>query len=149
MALNALEMNIALMEKLIIWCGISHFALCLGSLYIPKALKWKTHLATLHPLLKQMFWTYAGYILAINLTFGIISVFGPAELLDGSFLAKAITLMIGIYWLTRIGIQFFYFDRSQAPKGFVFLLGEIALVGLFVLFTVTYLAAFLINIEWL
>jgi hypothetical protein len=142
-------MNAALMERMLILCGVSHFALCLGSLYIPKALNWKTHLASLHPLLKQMFWTYAGYILVINLCFGIISVWGSDELLNNSFLAKAITLLIGTYWLTRILIQFFYFDRSQAPKGFVFLLGEIALVGLFILFTAVYLAAFLINIGWL
>jgi hypothetical protein len=140
-------MNIELMEFAIFWCGIGHIVLCLGSLYIPKALNWQAHLAMLQPLLKQMFWTYAAYILVINLSFGIISVFGSDELLNRSFLAKGITLLIGIYWLTRIAIQFFYFDRSQAPKGLIFLLAEAALVGLFIVFTVTYLAAFLINIE--
>jgi len=137
------------MKTGIIWCGIGHFALCLGSLYIPKALKWEIHLAVLQPLLKQMFWTYAAYILAINLTFGIISTFGSDELLNQSFLAKAITLLIGIYWLTRIGIQFFYFDRTQAPKGLLFIIGEVALISLFILFAVTYLTAFFLNISWL
>jgi hypothetical protein len=143
------KMNMEWMKLAIVWSGIGHFALCLGSLYIPKAMNWRSHLATLHPLLKQMFWTYAVYILVINLSFGIVSVFGSDELLNRTFLAKAITLLIGVYWLTRIGIQFFYFDRSQAPKGLIFLLGEFALVGLFAVFTVTYLTAFLINIEWL
>lgn len=142
-------MNAELIENAIVWCGIGHFALGLGSLCIPKVLNWKTNLVVLHPLLKQMFWTYAGYILAINLSFGILSLFGSAELLNRSFLAKAITLLIGVYWLSRIIIQFFYFDRSRAPKGVVFLIGEILLVGLFVLFTATYLAAFLSNIGWL
>ena len=142
-------METGVMELAIIWCGICHFALCFGSLYIPKALNWSTHLATVHPLLRQMFWTYAGYILVINFSFGIISVFGSAELLDRSFLAKALSLLIGGYWLTRVAIQFFYFDRSQAPKGILFTLGEVALVALFLLFTVTYLAAFFMNVEWL
>src|SRR5688572_24494884 len=109
-------MNAALMETALIWCGIGHFGLCLGSLCVPKALQWKKHLNDLQPLLRQMFWTYAAYILVINLTFGVVSAFASAELLNGSFLARSITLFIGLYWLTRIGIQFFYFDRSQAPK---------------------------------
>lgn len=137
------------MEILLNWCGIGHFVLCLGSLYIPKAMKWTTHLASLHPLLKQMFWTYAGYILVINFSFGIISFFGSYELLNRSFLAKAITLLIGTYWLTRIAIQFFYFDRSAAPKGILLTIGEMALIGLFILFTVTYLLAFFVNNEWI
>lgn len=142
-------MNTVYVEQAIFWCGVCHIALCLGSLYIPQALQWKAHLTMLHPLLRQMFWTYAGYILVINLCFGIISVIGPDELLNHSFLAKSITVFIGIYWLARIGIQFFYFDRSQAPTGFIYTLGEIALIGLFALFTVIYLTAFLINNEWM
>lgn len=142
-------MKTEIMELGIFWCGIGHIALGIGSLYIPKALNWETHLAVLPPLLKQMFWTYAGYILVINLCFGVISVFGSHELLNQSFLAKAITLFIGIYWLTRVAIQFFYFDRTQAPKGLIFSLAELALVGLFTVFTFAYLAAFLINIAWI
>jgi hypothetical protein len=138
-----------LMEIVIFWCGVAHFGLCLGSLFIPRALNWKMHLSTLPVLMRQMFWTYAGYILGINLTFGVISVFGAGELLHHTFLARAVTLLIGIYWLTRLAVQFFYFDRSMAPKGFFFLVGEIFLIGLFLVFAVSYLASFLINIQWL
>lgn len=90
-----------------------------------------------------MFWTYAGYILVINFCFGIVSVWGGNELVEHSFLAKSITLFIALYWLTRIGIQFLYFDRSQAPKGFIYTLGEIGLVSMFASFTVIYFLAFL------
>lgn len=142
-------MNEALIRKLIFWSGIGHFALCIGSLFIPKVLQWQKHLENLQPLLRQMFWTYAAYILVINCSFGIISVFGGRELLDHSFLAKSITLFIGIYWLSRIGIQFFYFDKSEAPKGLLYTLGEMALIGLFVFFALTYLVAFFFNNGWI
>src|SRR5688572_8709567 len=125
-------MSEALIQQLIFYSGIGHFALSIGSLYIPKALQWQDHLKNLQPLLRQMFWTYAAYILVINFSFGIVSVFGSYELLNHSFLAKSITLFISIYWLTRIGIQLFYFDMSEAPKGLLYTLGEIALIGLFV-----------------
>lgn len=142
-------MNTVYVEQAIFWCGVCHFALCLGSLFIPRALQWKSHLMTLHALLRQMFWTYAGYILVVNLGFGVVSVVAPNELLNHSFLAKSITFFIGMYWLTRIGIQFFYFDRSLAPKGFIYTVGEVALIALFALFTVVYLTAFLVNSEWM
>jgi len=142
-------MSEALIQKLIFWSGIGHFALCIGSLFIPKAMEWQKHLKNLQLLLRQMFWTYAAYILMINFCFGIISVFGSYELLDHSFLAKSVTLIIGIYWLTRIGIQFFYFDKSDAPKGLLYTLGEIVLIGLFGFFTITYLIAFFFNNGWI
>ena len=141
--------NEALIQKLIFWSGIGHFALCIGSLYIPKVLQWKTHLKNLQPLLRQMFWSYAAYILVINFAFGIVSVFGSYELLNHSFLAKSVTLFIGLYWLARIGIQFFYFDKSAAPKGWQYTLGEIALTALFIFFTITYFIAFFFNKGWI
>lgn len=137
----------ALFEDLIFWCGIGHFGLCIASSAIPKVLRWKHDLAKLKPLLRQMFWTYAVYIFIINFCFGIFSVFGSAELLNGSFLASSLSLFICIYWLGRIIVQFFYFDRSEAPKGVIYAVAEVALISLFALFTVSYGAAFFLNIS--
>jgi hypothetical protein len=142
-------MSEALIEKLIFWAGIGHMGLCIGSLYIPKALRWKTHLEHLQPMLRQMFWTYAVYILVINFSFGIVSIFARHELVNHSFLATSITVFIAIYWLARIAIQFFYFDKTDAPKGLLYTLGEIALIGLFFFFTLTYLVAFFFNSGWI
>jgi hypothetical protein len=138
-----------LIEKLLFWCGIGHIVLCIGSLAIPRALHWNKHLSHLNPMLRQMFWTYAAYILTINLTFGLVSVFGTQALLNHSFLAKSITLFIGLYWLARIAVQFFYFDKSDAPKGLPYTLAEVGLVALFVIFTITYLLAFSFNRSWI
>lgn len=128
-------------------CGILHIVLSIGSTVIPKVLHWNQELQNVQPLIKQMFWTYAAYILVINICFGLVSIWGTNDLLDHSFLAKCITLFISLYWLARIGIQLFYFDTSQAPKGLLFTLGEIALVALFILFTAVYFLAFLYNIS--
>lgn len=91
-----------ILKILILLCGIGHIVLTFGSLLIPKLLNWKKELAHLQPLLRQMFWTYAAYILVINFCFGIVSVMGVDELLNKSFLAKSITLFIGLYWLARV-----------------------------------------------
>lgn len=139
----------SILKILLIACGVGHIILCLGSLLIPKMLNWQHELKPLKTLLKQMFWTYAAYILVINFSFGIISIVGANELLNHSFLARSITLFIGIYWLARVLIQFFYFDKSDAPKGLFYTLGEIGLVALFVTFTFVYLTAFLFNSLWI
>lgn len=126
--------------------GIAQIALVLGSTIIPKVLDWKTELAKNSPLIRQMFWTYAGYILVTNLSFGILSVIGTQDLLNKSLLAKAITLFIAVYWITRIALQFFYFDMSLAKTKWYFQLGEYALIGLFLLLSFVYSWAFLVNI---
>ncbi len=120
-----------------------------ASLAVPRALSWKQHLETLPLLLRQMFWTYAGYILVINISFGVVTLLGADELLNGSFPAKSITLFIAVYWLARIVIQYTYFDKTDAPKGLIYTLGETALVTLFVVFTIVYTLAFLHNSAWL
>jgi len=141
-------MDKEVLKNLIVLSGYGHLILSMGSMLVPVALNWKLHLKDLQPLLRQMFWTYAAYILAINLTFGLICLFGTDELLGTTFLAKSIHLLIGIYWLTRIGIQFFYFDTTHAPEGIIFTLGEIILVFLFVLFAIVHTFAFLFTSSW-
>lgn len=142
-------MNAEILASLIFICGILHLALGIGSSIIPKVLNWNSELEKVKPLIRKMFWTYAAYILVINLCFGLVSIWGTEELINHSFLAKCVTLFVSVYWLTRIGIQFFYFDKTDAPKGLIFTLGEIALVALFILFTAFYFLAFLYNNSWI
>jgi hypothetical protein len=125
--------------------GVFQIILVFASLTIPGLLNWKQELAKLPDLIRQIFWTYAGYILTMNLAFGLLSAFSPDSLTDSSFLATVITMYIAVYWAVRIGIQFFYFDRKNAPKGFIYLAGEIALVALFIFLTTVYSAAAYFN----
>ena len=118
--------------------GFLQIALSIGSLAIPKLLNWKAELGRVSKLIAQMFWTYAGYILVMNLSFGFVSVFGASELLAKTFLSKSVSVFIFLYWLARIVIQFVYFDTKSAPKGFIYKVGEILLVVLFLFFTVIY-----------
>jgi hypothetical protein len=59
-------------------------------------------------------------------------------LLERSPLAGLVCGFIAVYWGARVMIQFAYFDRSDAPKRRLFVLGEIALVTLFVALTLAY-----------
>lgn len=127
-----------MLKNLIILCGIGHIALGFGSLVIPRMLNWKGSLATVPALIRQIFWTYAGYILSINIFFGIISILYTDELLSGSGLSKALLILITLYWLSRLVIQFTYFDRSGVPQKFIYKAGEFILITVFAVFTIVY-----------
>lgn len=126
--------------------GLAQLVLVAGSLAIPRVLGWKTELSKVQPLIKQMFWTYAAYILVINLCFGLLSITACDELLNGTFLAIIITGFIAVYWISRVLIQFFYFDRSGFPTGVLNRLAEVILTALFVVLALVYSLAFYINL---
>lgn len=127
--------------------GLAHICLGLGSLLIPKMLNWKNAFKNTPLLIKQMFWTYAGYILFINIYFGVVSFLLSKEMLSGSGLALAMTFLIAIYWIARVAIQFLYFDSSDLPKTFIYKVGEWILVSLFVAFSIVYSYAFYFNYQ--
>ncbi|MDP9079205.1 MAG: hypothetical protein M3O71_17390 [Bacteroidota bacterium] len=132
-------------QQLICIAGFAQIALVVGSLAIPGILNWHTELARVQPLIKQMFWTYAAYILVINLSFGLLSVFDSVELINGAHISMFVTAFIAVYWISRVLIQFFYFDRANFPKGSRNRLAEIVLVALFIFFSLIYSRAFYIN----
>ena len=125
----------------IVVAGWGQLAVVVGSLGVPRALNWTGELQQVSPLIRQIFWTYAGYILCTNLAFALVSILGNEELSDGSPLASSVTGFITLYWFARIMIQFFYFDRASAPTGLKYTVGECVLVGLFVFFTAVYAVA--------
>jgi hypothetical protein len=127
--------------------GIAQIGLVTGSLAIPAILKWRLELTKVSPLIRQMFWTYAAYILVINLCFGLVSVCCPGQLTNGTTLALLCDAFIAVYWVSRILVQFFYFDRASFPKGAWFSAGEAALVVLFVFLSLVYSCAGYFNFQ--
>jgi hypothetical protein len=123
---------------LLILAGLGQLALALGSLALPRVLRWSEDTAKLQPLTRQVFWTYAAYIWVTNVAFGALSVLAPAWLLSGTPLARAVASYIAVYWGARLLVQFFYFDRTAAPPGTFYRVAEGALVGLFLYLTAVF-----------
>jgi hypothetical protein len=126
--------------------GLAQIVLVLGSLAVPRILNWRIELAKVQPLIKQMFWTYAAYILVINLCFGLLSLLAYNDLLNGSLLALLVTGFIAVYWISRVLIQFFYFDRKGFPAGPQHKFAEVLLVSLFIFLSIVYSYAFYHNL---
>jgi hypothetical protein len=136
----------ACLPALVLAAGLGQLALVAASLAIPRVLRWGEDTAKLRPLTRQVFWTYALYIWCTNLAFGLVSL-RPGWLLDRSPLAACVTGFITAYWVGRVLIQFFYFDRSDAPPGLHVRLAEAALVALFLFLSLVYAQALLFNLE--
>ena len=123
---------------LVVLAGLGQLGLALASLAIPRVLGWQEDTAKLRNLTRQVFWTYAGYIWATNVSFGLLSVLAPGALLDGSVLARSVSGFITAYWGVRLLLQFTVFDRSEAPPGLQYKIAEAALVLLFSSLTLIY-----------
>jgi hypothetical protein len=140
-------MAVPSLRVLVFLAGVGQIVLALASLAIPRVLRFREETAKLRPLLRELFWTYAGYILCTNLSFGLLSALRPEWLLDASPLAAAVTGFIAVYWGARLLIQFTFFDRSDAPDGVHVRLAEAGLVTLFVYNTVVYSLALAANLR--
>lgn len=125
----------------IILAGITQLSIAASSLLIPRLLEWRQETARLRPLTRQVFWTYACYILVAHIAFGILAIAAPSALLDGSVLARAVCAFIATWWLSRVVLQFAVFDRSIAATRPLFRLGEVAYVSSFVYLVLVYTTA--------
>ncbi|MES2265674.1 MAG: hypothetical protein V4520_02860 [Bacteroidota bacterium] len=140
-----MEANMINIQNAVRLAGLAQLVLVVGSLGVPRVLQFNIELAKVQTLIKQMFWTYAGYILVTNLCFGLVSIFTFAELLNGSVLAGCVTGYISVYWISRVLVQFLYFDRLSFPNGKWHKFAEVILAGLFISLSVVYSYAFYIN----
>ena len=140
--MRLLDINI---QQLIYLAGLGQIALAAGSVVIPKLLNWSSEMAKVQPLIKQIFYTYACYILFFNFSFGLLSVFVNTDLTNGTRLAMLVCGFIAVYWISRVCIQFFYFDRANFPSSNWHKLGEGVLVTLFFFFSAVYSYAFYFN----
>ncbi len=139
-------MSTSSLRVLVIAAGVGQLVLAAVSLALPRLLRWGEETAKLRPLTRQVFWTYAAYIWATNLCFGLLSALAPGWLLDQSSLAGAVTAFIAAYWGARLLLQFCYFDRADVLPGLVFRLAEAVLVGLFLFLTAVYSASTAFNL---
>lgn len=98
------------MKTWLIAGGLLHFLILIASALTPRVLDWRTNLATLHPFLRRLFWVYGGFIVLTIVSFGALTLGHANELASGAALSRSVCAMIAIFWLARLGVQFFVFD---------------------------------------
>ena len=98
------------MKSLLLVGGLLHFVILIASALTPRVLDWRTNLATLSPFLRRLFWVYGCFIVLVIISFGVLTLVHADELASGAALPRSVCAMIAIFWLMRLGVQFFVFD---------------------------------------
>lgn len=133
-------MNIESCFNVALWlAGIGHFCILGASFQVPHQLHWKEDLAKLRPLNRKLMWTYGVFTVGIIIGFGVLTLVLHNEMLRGDRAALGLASLIGIFWTSRILVDFFYFSHEDWPKGRFFVMGHFLLVSLFIAMASTYL----------
>jgi hypothetical protein len=129
--------------SLALWlAGAGHFCVLIASFQVPHRLRWKQDLAKLTPFNRKLMWVHGGFAVLTIVAFGILTLALHNEFLRGDRSALGLAVFIGIYWVTRIVVDFTYYDHSDWPRGPGFVVGHILLTLLFACLACTYLAVF-------
>jgi hypothetical protein len=126
---------------LILIGGVLHFGILLASACVPRVLDWQRELAKLDPLSRQLVWVHGAFIVLVIVGFGAISVALPSELASGSLLARGVCGFIALFWLARLGVQFFVFDAKEYLRNAFLKLGYRGLTIVFLYHAVVYAVA--------
>src|SRR4029453_19214339 len=86
------------LPTLIFLAGLAQLGVFVASALVPFQLKWKTELASLSRLHRQMYWVYGGYVVLAIVAFGLISIFNARELAGGTGLARSVCGYIAVFW---------------------------------------------------
>ena len=124
---------------LIILAGAGQIFTALVYPYIRhKVFDWYSDVKQLKPLNQEIAKTHGRYIQGLNFAFGFIAILLPRDLQNGSYLAIAITGLIGAYWVGKVITQIAYYPMYEIPKKFLFKWGGYGMNTLFVFFALLY-----------
>lgn len=79
--------------------------------FFPKYFNWKNELSSLAMINRQLMYIHSFFIAFAILLIGILCITSSKELIDTS-LGKKISLGLGIFWATRLFIQFFGYSAK-------------------------------------
>lgn len=126
------------LEFLVIVGGVLHFGTLTAGAAVPFVLDFKSELAKVDPLIRQLVWVYATYIFLAILSFGALSVCFSGPLVEGTLLARVICGYIAAFWAIRLVIQLFIFDSKRHLSNWALKLGYNGLTVVFTFHAIVY-----------
>jgi hypothetical protein len=90
--------------------GFLHLGLISAGALMPGVVGMRTHLSTLPPFIRRLFWVYYSFIGLCLVSFGTISVVLAPTLVAGSSLARAFCIFLAAFWTLRLVAATFVFD---------------------------------------
>jgi len=90
--------------------GVLHLGLMCAGLLMPGVVGMRTHLATLPPFIRQLFWVYYSFIALCLVGFSLLTVAFAGTLAAGGNLARALCVFFALFWTLRWIAGTFIFD---------------------------------------
>ena len=77
-------------------------------------------------------WTYGGFIVLCIIVFGCLLAWLKSDILQGQPAALGLVAFNGLFWTTRVIVDFSYFKHSDWPSGLLFVIGHCCLSTTFI-----------------
>lgn len=126
------------LESLIWIAGLLHFGVLIASALVPGVLNWRTELARLSTLTRQLIWVHGAFVVLVIIGFGTLTLINAAALVSGSTLARCLCGFICLFWVLRLSLQLFLFDPRPFLSNALLRAGHHGLTALFVYFSLVY-----------
>lgn len=85
--------------------GLGQLSVLVASALVPIRLDWKSKLAPLPKLVRQLYWIYGGYVVMAIFALGTISILNAEELAGGTRLARSFCAFGALFWGVRLSLQ--------------------------------------------
>jgi hypothetical protein len=128
------------LPNLILWAGIGQLGILFASALVPFRLNWRTELASLPRLHRQMHWVYSGYVVLSIIAFAILSIRNARELAGGGALARGFCAYVAIFWAIRLALQAVFDFKTYLTNRWL-KTGYVALTFAFIALTIVYASA--------
>jgi hypothetical protein len=103
------------MPHLIPWlwaAGTVQLVIIAANVVLPKKLSCRDNLSRVSPMIRAVFVVHWVYILLILGIFTSLSFWFAPELAGASRLGRYLSAVIAVFWLLRVPIQLFFYDRE-------------------------------------
>ena len=84
------------------------------NLFLVRIMKWEEEVARMPQLVREVFHVHAWFITITLVIFGVVTIRFAGELAAGTNdLGRWLAAGIGVFWLIRLLMQFFYYNSSH------------------------------------
>jgi hypothetical protein len=123
-----------LMKEMIWSAGVVDVGIMLANIPLPGRLRVQERLSGVPRFVRQIFYVHWGYIVMVLGMFAALCFGFAPELAGASALGRFLSGFMAAFWLLRVGLQVFYYDREIRRENR--LLDSMYLVALVVLVVV-------------
>jgi hypothetical protein len=96
-----------------VWAaGVVQIAIIAANFVLPKKLRCRENLARVSPIVREVFvvhWVYIVFVLGI---FASLCFWFAPELVEASPLGRFLSAVMAAFWLIRLPVQLFFYDRE-------------------------------------